>query len=215
MAEDRPIPPSASRLARAHAAGIRADPRWLSTGIVCLVLAGALASIDPQALAASLQIGGPQIAGHYDDVAVLALTRGLTLWGTLLAAVLGALLLIRLATGSLGAIDSRAAEGLDAAPVAASGAAMAGAAIVGLGVLVAVVIGVLAAAARGVDASEAGQLQLWSGWAVRLLLAAGATLCPIGLLELSSWRSSRWRALHQSVEQARRAAADRSRKAAR
>lgn len=208
MADERPIPPSPRRVARAHAAGLRPEARWLGAGVLCAVASLLVGAVDVASIGSDLGVGDP-----FTDPGA-AVRAGLPLLGSLLAAGVGAAILVRVIVGGLGPVDGRARERLG--PVSARpglGTTLAGT-VLGLLAALLLVAGVIAAGVRSVDATQAGLLILWQEWAVVALASVGAVLVGIGLLELASWRSARWRALHQTVEEARREADEQRRKTA-
>lgn len=208
MADERPIPPSPRRVARAHAAGLRPEARWLGAGVLCAVASLLVGAVDVAAVGSDLGVGDPSA----DPGA--AVRAGLGLLGSLLAAGVGAAILVRVITGGLGPVDGHARERLG--PISArvgSGATLSGT-VLGLLAALLLVAGVIAAGVRSVDATQAGLLTLWQEWAVVALSSVGAVLVGIGMLELTSWRSARWRVLHQTVEEARREADEQRRKSA-
>ncbi|MBL4688103.1 MAG: hypothetical protein JKY37_26170, partial [Nannocystaceae bacterium] len=185
MADDRPIAPSVARIERAHAAGIRPDARWLGCGIAALVAAVLLASASLEEIGAALSVGEP----HAD--AAGSVRAGLTIWATMVAALVGAAIATRVLCGSLGSRDGRARARLG--PVVVRGNALTAAVLTVAAVFatLALLRGVLAGAARSVDASPDGMVAVWTSWGVSVLVATGAVLCAAGLFEVLAWRSSR------------------------
>ena len=146
-----------------------------------------------------------------------ALRGGAVAWATLVAIGVGVALVARVLSGGIGPVDRSAGAQLVAPSVRPRAILVALCAMAGLGLAVALLMGVLAGAARGVDVpleSSDALAMLWSGWASRGLAVVGATLTGVGLLELILWRGARWRALHQTVEDLRRHARDHQRKSA-
>ena len=208
MADERPIVPSPRRVARAHAAGLRPEARWLAAGVLCAVASMLVGAVDVAAVGADLRLGDP-----VGDPGA-AVRAGLSLLGSMLAAGVGAAILVRVMTGGLGPIDGRARARLGPVSARPGLAATLPATVLGLLAALVLVAGVIAAATRSVDATQAGLLVLWQEWAVIALASVSTVLIGIGLLELTSWRSARWRALHQTVQDARREADEQRRKSA-
>ena len=208
VAEERPIPPSPRRLSRAHAAGLRPEARWLAAGVTCVVGSMLVGAVDVAVIGADLGVGDPAA----DPGA--GVRAGLGLLGSLLAAAVGAALLVRVITGGLGPVDGRARERLGPVTARAGIGATLPGTVLGLAAALVLVAGVIAAGVRSVDATQAGLLMVWQQWASLALASVGAVLIGIGVLELTAWRSARWRALHQTVEQARREADEQRRKSA-
>ena len=210
MSADRPVAPTPARIARAHAAGLRPPARWLATAACCVALGGLATRFDPRGLGQALRVGDP--AADPGRVVVSGLLGWLAIAGVALVAVL----LVRIAVGGLGGVDRRAAQSLGLPRrVDSRGPAAAATGLLALLAIAMVISGVVAGAVRGVDASAAGLATLWWTWLSRVLIVAGAGCGLAGLVELSAWRSARWGALHQSVEDARRRAREQQRKAAR
>lgn len=204
MSGDRTLAPSPSRWRRAWRAGLRPSAAWLwpaaGFGALALVLDGLReASADASADAG---VGSPGIdvrpgavtPGAWLELVVEWLAVGLLVAGAL--AVTVALLSRRL--GLVSPLERRRLGAAEDRPGV----------LVRL-VLVAVVItglalglqGVLAGAARAVDASEAGLAALWLGWAAR---GAGALGLGLGLgagVELWLDRRERRQRLRQSPQQ--------------
>ncbi len=125
-------------------------------------------------------------------------------WAAALGLVVGlAVLSATVATGGWGPLDLRERRRFGAVvlrpwpPVAL---------VLGLSVLVATVVvhtGVLAGAARAVDASQKGLSVLWWSWIPRVLWGTGCILIVAGAIELALLRRRRWLVLHQSPREAR------------
>lgn len=73
----------------------------------------------------------------------------------------------------------------------------------GVGVVVLVNAGLLAASARAVDASVAGLERVWLSWLRRGLFALAGVALGLGLVERRLSARRLWRALHQTPAQAR------------
>lgn len=198
MADDGSIAPDPRRLARAHLAGLRPASPFLLPGVLCLALAGVLRWLGPGWL--------EELRGQWERA--IAGGGGVELAGVM-AGVLrgfGAVVLVVLAMsalgGRLGWVDRSAGRGLGVGPQR-SGMRGALALLVPL-VVLGMLAGVCAGAARAVDASEAGLLALWWAWVMRLLFGIGCLLVLVGMFDRTLARHRLWRSLHQSVEEARR-----------
>ncbi|MEX1364636.1 MAG: hypothetical protein AB1Z98_16030 [Nannocystaceae bacterium] len=202
MADDRTLAPSPSRQRRAWRAGLRPRSEWLLPAAACGLLALALEgrSGSGDAIATVLRPGSVTAAAWLDTV-VDALVVG---W------VVAALLVLAVAVlgRRLGAVSSSEARRLRAGssrPAWLGRAAIALA--LGAGSMLAL-RGVLAGAARGVDATEASLTALWLGWASRVGVVLAMALALAALLELRLDRSERRDRLRLSREQARQLARD-------
>lgn len=196
MVDDRPIAPSPSRWRRAWQAGLRPQTRWLWPAAAC---AGLAAGLDRGS------IWWPSVLdvrpGSLTPDAWLEQGAGLlgAGWGLAGALVLG----LALITRRLGGISGVARRRLRAAPSSPIGLRALGLALaIGLGMALAL-RGVLAGAARAVDAPEAGLVALWRGWAGQGLVAIAVGLGLAALGELVLDRSDRRARLAQSRQQAR------------
>lgn len=208
MSGDRTLAPSPTRWRRAWRAGLRPSATWLwpaaGFGALALALDGLRDALGDGLADASADagVGSPGIdvrpgavtPDAWLELAVGWLAAGLWVAGALAVAV--ALLSRRL--GLVSPLERRRLGAAEDRPGV----------LVRL-VLVAVVItglalglqGVLAGAARAVDASEAGLAALWLGWAAR---AAGALGLGLGLgagVELWLDRRERRQRLRQSPQQ--------------
>lgn len=208
MPLERPIVPSPARIARAHAAGIRPPGGWLGAGIACVV--GSLV-IDATSL---VDIGRLLGVGQLQLQPRAVVVGAAQILGALLAITLGAVMVSRLLGGGLGPVDRQARRRLGVGTVRTSAGPLVIATVVGLACVLLGSVSVIGAAARGADATATSLPLLWVGWASRALAIVGGTLCAIGLLEQTWWRSARFSALHQTVQAARREAAEHTRKSA-
>lgn len=205
MPGDRTIMPSAARVRRGWRAGLRAQSRWLDTaaglaavGLVLGAIPWSMASgwgTRWQAAMVQPELVGPLLleAGWGAAAIVLALCLG---FGS--ARVLSAAL-----AGRAGPVERALRTPLRAAPVgsgAISLALLSLMALLGLGLAVR---GVVAGAARSVDASTGGVLQLWTSWPQRAWASALVVLGIVGWVELVLSRRRIAAALAQTREQAR------------
>lgn len=207
MPDDRTLAPSAFRWSRAWRAGLRPWSGWLWPAAACGLLAVA---IDPLR-----ETGAPGL-----DATPGAVTPEAFL-GTI-AAMLGGLLVLAgfvavalaLASQRLGWISALEQRRLQPAPSdPAAIVRLVLAAVLGVG-LVMTLAGVLAGAARSVDASEAGLTLLWLAWAERAATVLAVALGLAAAVELLLDHRERGRRLWQTPQQAldeARAAGGRSR----
>jgi hypothetical protein len=188
------VPPDAARRRLAFEAGLRPSVRWSLAAASWGILAVALERAPSVVLPALL----PQDAAP--AVAWALVRRWLTLAGTALvgAVVLG--ITLALATGIAGPIRSRAGRELgpvrpaSAWPVALMAAVVAGTVALALR-------GVLAGAARGVDASEPALLGLWHTFAVRACGSLGISLaCTAVVAAVWERREIQRRLLREAAE---------------
>ncbi len=196
MADDRTIAPGPGRLRRAWVAGLRPRASWLPVAAAAGLLAVAL-----QDLAA-------RPSAVFD---VRPLTTDSSTWLTTVAGAVVALWIVAAAvvmavavlTRQLGGISTRerAQLGLEPARPVAWPRVLLSLAL-GLGLTMAMV-GVLAGAARSVDASQAGLIALWLGWAVQAATAIAVGLGTAGLIELLLDRHDRHGRLFQTRQQVR------------
>lgn len=175
MSDDRTLAPSAARQRRAWRAGLRPSSRALLPAAACGLLALALDGttgevgtwVQPGAVSSESWLG--------------AVARVLGIgWLVAAAVVLGLAALTR-RLGVVAASDRRRLRPAPARPLGLLRIALG----LGLGaVTLAAVSGVLAGAARGVDASEASLGTLWLGWATTLAITMAAVLGLGALVEL-------------------------------
>ncbi len=205
------IAPDSRRLAQAHAAGLRPGSRWLRVaahGLALVLLAPWLTSgLLGQTRAlwrAVFVLGTPSW-----ELALTASARALALLG---AGVLGAAVVAELAVAIVTrALGPRAsARGLRRLGRVGSwrrryGALhLIGLLLLGVLAMMAVGTGLVAGAARAVDASPRGLELLWSTWWSRALVTCAGLLAVLGALERRLGAHARWRALHQTYEERRR-----------
>lgn len=159
--------------------------------MLCLASAGAL----PPDLGAGL--GAALRAAWSGRDAYVLLDMLLKTWPMVVVAIVVMVTSAAAATGSLGWVEGGRSRLGRVGRIGSS---------VGLGVVAAAVIvalalairGVVAGAARGVDASEAGLLALWVEWLRRVLLAAGIVSLIAAALEVVMMRGAIVRALYQT-----------------
>lgn len=192
MADERTVAPSAARQRRAWRAGRRPRSRWLLSAAACgLLAAGLSAGVEA---GPGVSPGAVMPARWLHEVAVwLALG-----WLLGLALALG----VGLSTGQVGPVAG-GRERLDA-PAPRPPVLLGLLIVLGLGLgLGAELVGVVAGAARAVDASEAGLVALWRGWAAQGLAVLGLGLGLAGLFELVLERRAHRFSLWQTPQQAR------------
>lgn len=193
MADDGSIAPDPRRLARAQRAGLRPGSPWLMPGALCLALAAGLRWYGPAVMETWRAAWSGGLAGG-------AAIGELVITLMIAAAVVS--VLVAVLTGTLGWIDTRAREGLAVGSLRSEAR---GALALVVPVLVVVLLaGVIAGAARAVDASEAGLSALWWAWSQRLLVGVGGLLLVAGVVDRALGRRRLWRALHRSVDDLRR-----------
>jgi hypothetical protein len=191
LADDGSIAPDPRRLARAQRAGLRPGSPWLTPAMLCLGLAAGLRWGGPAVLERWRTMWSP---GSLDGVGALVVT--LMIGAAVISVGVAAL------AGSLGWVDARAREGLAVGELRSAGR---GALALVVPVLVVLVLaGVVAGAARAVDASEAGLTGLWWAWAQRLLVAVGGLLLVAGVVDRALGRRRLWQALHRNRDALRR-----------
>lgn len=205
MPGDRTIMPSAARLRRGWRAGLRAQSRWLDTaaglagvGLVLGALPWSMASgwgARWQAAMVQPEMVGPLLleAGWAAAAIGLALCLG---FGS--ARVLSAAL-----AGRAGPVERGLRTQLRMAPVGSGPLPLALLSLIALLGLGLAVRGVVAGAARSVDATSSGILQLWTSWPQRAWAAALVVLGIVGWVELVLSRRRIAAALAQTREQAR------------
>ena len=194
MADNRTIAPSPARQRRAWRAGLRPRTAWLlpaaGFGLLGLALGGQIDGLTLQ--------WGP---GAITPDAWLSRVGAWLVTGWSIAAVV--VLVLALVTRRLGGISSRDRQRLQASPARPDfwlRAVLVLALLAGLGVAC---LGVLAGAARAVDASEASLVALWSGWAVRLSMVVALGLAATAVVDLLVDRRDRLMRLFQSRQQRR------------
>lgn len=193
LADDGSIAPDPRRLARAQRAGLRPGSPWLTPAVMCLALAAGLRWGGPAVLVRWRAVWAQGVAG-VDGVGALVVP--VMIGAAVIAVAVAAL------AGSLGWVDARAREGLAVGELRSAGR---GALALLVPVLVVLVLaGVVAGAARAVDASEAGLAGLWWAWAQRLLVGVGGLLLVAGVVDRALGRRRLWRALHRNHDELRR-----------
>ncbi len=191
MAGDRSILPSPARVRRGWRAGLRARSRWLDTAAAVCALALVVSSLPWSSVAR----WGPRWRQAIVDPSSVYPIIGATGRAALAVALVIALAvalgrtLAALVTGRVGATSRRDLEQLDIGRVRWGWGLMSAAAAIGIVVLVGVLRGVVAGAARGADASARGLSELWSVWPSQLAVVSSVVLTGLGLFEL--WVSRR------------------------
>jgi len=209
MADERTLAPGPQRWQRAWQAGLRPWAGWLWPAVACGLLALAIDRLR--------EGGEPWVALELGpgSVAPDAFVDTLVAWlvGVLGVAGLGVvgLALISQRLGWVSALEQQQLLPAPARP------AVLVRLVLGLAVgtgLVLALAGVLAGAARAVDASEAGLAALWLGWAERACMVLAGGLGLGAVVELLLDRRDRDARLWQTPQAAReeaRAAGGRSR----
>lgn len=186
----RTIAPDRRRLREADRAGMRRRPRWLTRGLVTLALAALLEPTTARLLGALA--GGHELDALWSDVAPL--------WITLLVAAAAAVIGAAALSGTFGGVEPHRLERLGAVDEHRTPGLWIVAAIAAAAIFL-VDRGVLAGAARAVDASATGLLTLWLGWLGRLLRLGGGILVAAGFAELILDEIGRRRALYRSLSE--------------
>jgi hypothetical protein len=190
------LPPSRKRAHAAWALGLRPRSGHLLLAAFALLLA-------------SLLEQWPSVARWLSDRLVLAFTRPLTVDVASLAVGSGVVLLGLLGLGGVAAVSwaprRRALRALGVAPAAERIPAWISLALVSVALALIVVSsrGLLAGAARSVDASPEALTHAWIAWARRGLLTLAVVTAGIGMIERRLSARRLWRGLHQTPAQAR------------
>lgn len=196
MEGDATTPPSRARLALAWRVGLRPWSPRLVPALICLALAAALPRHLDARLATALRATWSGRNEHVLNNMVLST------WSIVVVVVTASTLVAAAVGGGLGWVEGGRRRLGRVGPVRPGLAS----AVVGAAVLVALVLalrGVIAGAARGVDASEAGLTTLWVEWARRALLAAGLVSLAAAVIEVVALRAALRRALYQTRAEAR------------
>lgn len=207
MADDRTLAPSASRWSRAWQAGLRPWSGWLLPAAACGLLVLAIDHLR-EAEAPWLDVT-PGTLAPAQWLGTLADRLGLVLVAAGVVVFVLALLSQR-----LGWIATFEQGRLQPAPAHPAVVARLVLTLVLAGGVVLALTGVLAGAARAVDASETGLAGLWLGWAERAATVLAAAMGLAAVVELVLDRRDRDARLWQTPEQAlddARAAGGRSR----
>lgn len=205
MPGERTIMPSAARLLRGWRAGLRGQSRWLDAA-AGLAAVGLVLGAMPWSMASGWGARWQAAMVQPERMGPLLFEAG---WS---AAALGLALCLAFGSarvlsaafaGRVGAVERGRRAQLRAAP-AVSGAAplalLSLMALLGMGLAVR---GVMAGAARSVDATASGTLQLWTMWPQRAWAAALVVLGILGWVELVLSRRRIAGQLAQTPEQAR------------
>jgi hypothetical protein len=198
---DRSIPPSTRRRRDAHLAGHRPRGRWLEAGAIGLVGLAVLEASGSriEALFASFWSGGvePEQIVWIGGTGLAFLLVGAGVLAGLLGVLQG-----RFGPRHAGALAESAELGrTPASPGLGITLALALTLVAVVGVAL---FGTVAAAARGVDASELGTRALWWGQCHRVVVVAGVACLVIGLIEWVASQQRLWSALHLDRETAKR-----------
>lgn len=187
------IAPSRARVALAARAGLRPWSPWLVPAALCLVAAAAVPEELPAS--AALRAAWAGDAGGLRDM----------VFGTWSIVLGGALVVAVAAVAASGGLGWRADAGR-LGRVGEIERALLVQALVGAGslALAAVVLGgVVAGAARAVDASGEGLAVLWLAWLRRGLVAIGLSSLVAAVIDLALGKRAIWRALHQTRAEVR------------
>lgn len=189
MSEPR-VPPGPARARLARAAGLRPRSPWLVPSALCLGLAAALPTLGAS-LAAVMRAG---LAGQVPDLEVRVFETG----SIALVASAGLTVAAVAATGGLGWVGPARLGRVGKVAGSPGWLAL----VVALALVLAL-RGVMAGAARAVDASPAGLAALWSAWPRRALAAAGCAGLVAAVVDLLRAQAAIRRALHQTPSEAR------------
>ncbi|MFO7566529.1 MAG: hypothetical protein R6X02_28055 [Enhygromyxa sp.] len=191
------LPPSRKRARAARALGLR--PR---SGLMVLAGLGL-------GLAGLLELG-PLVAARWLSARLeLGFTRGPELDLPELAAGSGAALLALLGIGLIAAVSlgprrrARRALGVDPQAEQLPAGIIVALTLVALGLSVGLSLGVLAGAARSVEASPESLAHAWLGWLGRGLLGLALAAGSVGVIERLVSARRLWQGLHQTPTQAR------------
>lgn len=181
----------------AHRAGLRPSSPWLVPSTLCLALAAALPELGG-ALRAALRAGLSR--GSAEELGLQAMS-----FGTWPIALVGAAALAVAALAAAGSLGWVSRGRLGRVGEISGSSVWLGVAV--LAALVVALRGVVAGAARAVDASELGLVSLWSAWLGRVLVAVGGIGLVAAIVDLVRARAAIRRALHQTPAEAREFAA--------
>lgn len=156
------------------------------------------------ALGAALRWYGPALAERWRTgwADPRQLGAGVASIPSLLAMAAALALVVALVNGGLAWVDADAGRGLDVG--SRRSAARGVLTLVVAGLVVVLLAGVCAGAARAVDASEAGLLALWWAWSQRVLFGVGGLLLAAGFVDRALARRRLWWALHRTPDERRR-----------
>ena len=205
MPGDRTVSATPARLRRGWRAGLRGQSRWLDTA-AGLAAVGLVVGAIPWSMASGFgarwqaALANP---AHASGLLRESAVAGLGLAAALAAAFLLGRILSALLAGRLGLVDRGLMERIGAHRSTQGTLAVAALAVIGTSIVLVTLRGVLAGAARSVDATAAGTWTLWTTWPHRTWTALLITLAALGWAELLlSQRRVRAR-LAQTPEQAR------------
>lgn len=205
MPDDRTVMPNPARLRRGWRAGLRGQSRWLDTA-AGLAAVGLVLGAIPWSMASGF--GARWRAAVADPALAPALLREVAVAGLALAAALSAAFLLgrvfsALFAGRLGLVERGLLERLGAARSTQGSMALALLGVLATMTALLAVRGVLAGAARSVDATAAGVLALWTSWPQRTWAIGLVVLAAVGWLELVLSHRRIGARLAQTSEQAR------------
>lgn len=200
MSDERTFAPSPLRWRRAWAAGLRPRARWLWPAVAfggLTILLDELGAGRSGTIPAELDLRPGQVAPQaWLETAVGWLAAGFCTAGLVVVAV-------AVLSRRLGLVSTLEQRRLGAAPDRPGALVRLGLVAVVLVGLALALVGVVAGAARSVDASEAGLVALWLGWAQRGSAALALGLGAGAAVELWLDHRERGLRLRQSPQQLR------------
>lgn len=205
MPGERTIMPSAARLRRGWRAGLRAQSRWLDAA-AGLAAVGLVLGAIPWSMASGWGARWQAAMVQPEGMGPLLLEAG---WaaaaiGLALCLAFGSARVLSAAfAGRVGPVDSGRRTQLGAASAGSGAASLALLSLMALVAMGLAVRGVMAGAARSVDASASGILELWTAWPQRAWAASLVVLGVVGWVELVLSRLRLANQLAQTREQAR------------
>ncbi len=205
MPGERSIMPSAGRLRRGWRAGLRAQSRWLDAA-AGLAAVGLVLGAIPWSTASGWGSRWQAAIARPQGMGPLLVEAGwaAVLIGLALCLAFGAARVLCAAfSGRVGPVDRTLRAQLGAGAAGSGSVALALLSLIALVAMGLCVRGVLAGAARSVDASARGASQLWTLWPQRAWAAALVVLSIVGWVELLLRRRAIAGQLAQTREQAR------------
>ena len=205
MSGERTIQPNPARLRRGWRAGVRGRSVWLDTAAGLAAIGLVLGAI-PWSMASGFghrwqaAVADP---GHADALIAEAVWGALALGAAVATAYGLARVLSAAFAGRVGPVDRGGLARLGVAPSRRGTASLALLSVMAVVSMLLGVHGVLAAAARSVDASAAGTVELWSLWPQRTWAACLVVLGVVGWVELVISHRRNQHRLAQTPAQAR------------